>query len=142
MTWLLNNYFLPTLYPATQPTAKTPPLRSLAPVLKEYKNLLKITTRDASLRSQYQTEVTRILRDVERWISEAKVASNVLSGAFDWDASPGAHELEADPRERWALERFCDTLLDKGMLVPLSKRSVALLIDWSHIKFGLTCVSL
>lgn len=124
MSWLLNNYFLPTLYPVTQPEAHTPQLRPLAPILKDYKNLLKIITRDASLRAQYQGEVAKVLRDIERWISEAKVAGNVLLGALDWDNSSSTHYPEVDPRERWALEKFCDSLLDKGVLVPLSRKSV------------------
>ena len=129
MTWLLNNYFLPTLYPTTQPTSYSPPLRPLAPILKEYKNILKITTRDVSLRSHYQPEITKILRDVERWITEAKVAANISAGALDWDLSGNvtAEDSEIDPKERWALEKFCDSLLEKGLLVPLSRKSVSIL---------------
>ncbi|KAI0823105.1 Las1-like-domain-containing protein [Trametes gibbosa] len=63
MTWLLHNYFLPTLNPSTSAPAPTQPLRSLAPLLKHYKTLLK------------PRHITKATRDVERWVAEAKVVS-------------------------------------------------------------------
>ncbi|KAI0080065.1 Las1-domain-containing protein [Panus rudis PR-1116 ss-1] len=125
MTWLLNNYWLPTINPATPPSAQAPKLPTLEPQLKQYKDLLKATTRDASLQNTFKPEITRVLREVERWISGAKVAANLSLGSFDWDVgdvSTGERSWEEDPRERWALERLCDYLLDKGALVPLSKK--------------------
>ncbi|PCH33291.1 Las1-domain-containing protein [Wolfiporia cocos MD-104 SS10] len=117
MAWLLHNYFLPTLNP-TEPRPSQPvPLRPLAPLLKQYKALSKATVRDASLASRYNLDVTRILRDVERWVAEAKVAARGVR----WDDGE-----EVDSRERWALDRLCDALLEKGALVPLAKKKRAL----------------
>lgn len=124
MVWLLHNYFLPTLNPTAPSTAPAPPLRPLAPLLKQYKTLLKATTRDATLHVQYRTEITKTLRDVERWIAEAKVASSAATaGGVAWDDTPDENDdSEEDARERWALDRLADVLLEKGMLVPLSKK--------------------
>lgn len=119
MTWLLHNYFLPTINPSTVVPPQSAPLRSLAPMLKQYKSLRKIIIRDASLRSQYQQEIKGVLRDVERWIAEATVSANVAVGELGWGTS-GKGDQSA--KERWALERLCDTLLEKGALVPLSKK--------------------
>ncbi|KAJ7275427.1 Las1-like-domain-containing protein [Mycena haematopus] len=119
MVWLLHNYFLPTINPSTMAPPQSPPLRPLAPVLKQYKSLRKIITRDASLRSQYQQEIKTVFRDVERWIAEASVSANVAVGELGWGTSG-----KGDPsaKERWALERLCDALMEKGVLVPLSKK--------------------
>lgn len=124
MAWLLRNYFLPTLNPASVPQSTAPPLRSLQPVLKHFKGLMKITTRDASLGTQYKAEINSMLRDTERWLAEARVAANVAVGNIGWDldASDQPDTDEIDPRERWALDRLCDALLEKGALVPLSKK--------------------
>ena len=60
---------------------------------------------------------------MERWISEAKVAANVaVSGLDSGPASDNLSGGDEDPKERWALDRFCDGLLEKGALVPLSKK--------------------
>src|ERR1700722_3031311 len=112
MSWLFHNYFLPTLNPLTALRSQ-PTLRPLAPLLKQYKSLLKLTTRDASLSTQYQPAIDRVVRDVERWVAETKVAANVGLG---WDADEGGAS------ERWALDKLCDALLEKGILVPLSKK--------------------
>ncbi|KAJ6519442.1 Las1-like-domain-containing protein [Mycena sanguinolenta] len=119
MTWLLHNYFLPTINPSTVAAPQSPSLRPLAPVLKQYKSLRKIVTRDASLKSQYQQEIKTVFRDVERWIAEATVSANVAVGELGWSAS-GKGDQSA--KERWALERLCDALMEKGILVPLSKK--------------------
>ncbi|KAI0757360.1 Las1-like-domain-containing protein [Daedaleopsis nitida] len=125
MGWLLHNYFLPTLNPSAPSSAPTAPLRPLSPLLKEYKTLMKATTRDATLHVQYRSEITKALRDVERWISEAKVAAaSTTGGGVGWEdaaADDGADDDE-DAREKWALDRLADALLEKGMLVPLSKK--------------------
>lgn len=131
MGWFLHNYFLPTINPAA-PRREAPSLRPLTPVLKQYKTILKIITRDASLRTRYKQEVNTITRDIERWISEAKVAANIAVGGVGWDTgdqTTGGPQGEnqddgMDPKEKWALERFCDALLEKGGLVPLSKKCV------------------
>ncbi|KAI0639041.1 Las1-domain-containing protein [Trametes polyzona] len=121
MAWLLHNYFLPTLNPSSPGTAPSQPLRPLAPLLKQYKTLLKATTRDATLRVQLRGDITKATREVERWIAEAKVASAAASGAVGWeDAYPDGDEEDA--RERWALDRLAEALIQRGALVPLSKK--------------------
>ena len=105
--------------------AQATQLRPLAPILKQYKNLLKITTRDASVVGQYKAAISSVQKDIERWISEAKVAANVAVGELEWDNVQGNDilgGLDEDPKERWALERLCDGLLEGGALVPLSKK--------------------
>ncbi|KAG5646041.1 hypothetical protein DXG03_004464 [Asterophora parasitica] len=124
MIWLLHNYFLPTINPSTAPETSTP-LRALEPTLKQYKNLLKMTTRDASLRTRYKPAVLSVMKDVERWIAEARVAANMSTRELGWDTNASESLLdsgEIDPKERWALERLCDALLEKGGLVPLSRK--------------------
>ncbi|EED84778.1 predicted protein [Postia placenta Mad-698-R] len=109
LTWLLHNYFLPTLNPAAPPPASAPraPLRPLAPLLKRYKALQKAAARDVSLAPQLAPEITRVLRDAERWVADARLAA---PGA-GWDDRDAA-----DTRERWALDRLCDELLARGAL--------------------------
>ncbi|KAG6919576.1 hypothetical protein DXG01_004239 [Tephrocybe rancida] len=124
MAWLLHNYFLPTINPSSAPESQTQ-LRSLEPVLKEYKKLLKITSRDASLRSQYKPAILTVLKDVERWIAEARVAANIATRGVGWETSTSdmfSDSIYADLKERWALEKLCDALLAKGSLVPLSRK--------------------
>ncbi|TFK76738.1 Las1-domain-containing protein [Pluteus cervinus] len=112
MTWLLDNYFNPTINPVTSIISQQthqPPLRPFKPVLKQYTSLLKIVTRDASLKKKHAGDITSVLRDIERWMSEARVAAN-----HEWG--------DQDPKEHWALDRFCDSLMEKGALVPLAKK--------------------
>lgn len=123
MAWLLNNYWLPTLNPSAPSTVPARPLRPLDPLLKQYKDLLKAVTRDASLRTHYQPEINKVVREIERWTSEAKVAANLALGTFDWDVGDESLDLDQeDVREKWALDRLCDVLLAKGILVPQSKK--------------------
>ncbi|KXN81109.1 Protein LAS1 [Leucoagaricus sp. SymC.cos] len=131
MSWLLHNYFLPTLNPASTPERKALPLRPLGPILKQYRSVLKTITRDASLRTRYKQEVNTITRDIERWISEANVAANIAVSEVGWgtggkeltvEALEGSRTEDIGPKEKWALEKFCDVLLEKGGLVPLSKK--------------------
>ena len=61
------------------------------------------------------------MRDIERWIAEAKVASASVAGGVGWEDTQEEGD-EEDARERWTLDRLADVLLEKGMLVPLSKR--------------------
>jgi len=123
LTWLLHNYFLPTLSSTStnseQHTESSINLSPLSPLLKQYKELLKITTRDASLKTQYKTEITKVLRDIERWVGEAQVAASSV-----WSNGFGAAEMggEDDDRERWALERLSEGLLERGGLVPVSSK--------------------
>ncbi|KAJ7655181.1 Las1-like-domain-containing protein [Mycena polygramma] len=125
MAWLLHNYFLPTINPSTVVPPKSAPLRSLTPALKQYKALRKIITRDASLRSQYNQEIKAVFKDVERWIAEATVSANVAVGQLGWDTGRG----DQNSKERWALDRLCDALMEKGALVPLSKKKRTFPVD-------------
>lgn len=122
MGWLLQNYFLPTINRLLPTPSQETSVRSPAPLLKEYKHLLKITTRDASLRTQYRPEITKVLRDIERWVAEAKVAADMSAAALDWDVGDSEANAEDDSREQWALDKLCDALLEKGGLVPMSKK--------------------
>lgn len=129
MSWLLHNYFLPQLQSVSDTSArKEPTLRPLTPLLKEYKTLLKTTTRDVSLRKEYAPRIKTILRDVERWVSEAKVAADVAGGdALGWSGAAdegGAQQDEEDARERWALEKLTEALIERGVLVPVAKKYV------------------
>ncbi|TFY51986.1 hypothetical protein EVG20_g10753 [Dentipellis fragilis] len=130
LAWLLHHYFIPTLNPSLQPQSQSQthgPLRPLVPALKQYKTLQKLTTRDASLRTRYAADTTKLVRDVERWIAEARVAANIAAGEAEWAAGVGADEASdgEERKERWALERLCDALLEKGILVPMSRRKRA-----------------
>ncbi|KAF7971829.1 hypothetical protein HWV62_19837 [Athelia sp. TMB] len=115
MAWLLHNYFLPTLNPSASTQAPAAQLPSLSPLLKQYKTLLKITTRDTSVHEKYEADILSVQRSIQRWIAQAKVAAGTSAGALAW-------EEDEDPKEKWALERLSDALLEKGALVPLSKK--------------------
>jgi len=92
-------------------------LRPVAPLLKHYKTLLKLVTRDASLRKQYQPDIDVVMRDIERWLAEAKVAADFAADAYGWDTTIDGNDIEQeDPRERWSLERLCDALVEKAFL--------------------------
>ena len=68
------------------------------------------------------------MRDIERWIAEARVAANVSLSEVGWQSSHNyVPVLDQDAKDRWALEQFCDGLLEKGALVPLSKKYVSYL---------------
>lgn len=116
MSWLLHNYFLPTISPANQSVTSRVALSPLSPLIEQYKQLLKITTRDASLKSKSKPKEARILRDIEQWIVEAKVVASM--NRFD----TGTQYDEEEEKERWALGCLCDALLGRGGLVPVSKR--------------------
>ncbi|KIK99925.1 hypothetical protein PAXRUDRAFT_130958 [Paxillus rubicundulus Ve08.2h10] len=121
LSWLLHNYFHPTLNSsALAPTA--PPLRPVVPLLKSYKLLMKIVTRDTSLHKHHQDEIAAIMRDVERWIAEAKVSADLAVEILGWRSDENSAIGQADVKEKWALEILCDALLEKGAIVPLSKK--------------------
>ena len=124
MAWLLHNYFLPTLNPAAPPTVPSAPLRPVAPLLKRYKALLKATTRDATLHTQLRGEIAQATRAIERWLAEAKLAAPSGPAWDDTDADGDGDDGAEDARELWALDRLADALLERGALVPLSKRCV------------------
>jgi ribosomal biogenesis protein LAS1 len=84
---------------------------------------MKLVTRDASLRKHNQPDIDAVMRDVERWLAEAKVAADFAADAYGWDTTIDSNDIEQeDPRERWALERLCDALVEKGALVSLSQK--------------------
>jgi ribosomal biogenesis protein LAS1 len=130
MSWLLYNYFLPTLSPSSSSSqvaaSAASGVRPLPPVLKVYKNTMKTITRDVSLAKEHKPRLVALMRDLERWIAENKVAANavnIVSGDadsdIDWttDAS-----VSGDAKEIWALEQFVNVLAERGMLVPVSKK--------------------
>ncbi|KAJ8520597.1 hypothetical protein ONZ45_g2629 [Pleurotus djamor] len=119
--WILNNYFIPTLNPTSTTDSQRKPLRPLTPLLKRYKTLVKSTVRDASLRTRYKHDILSVLKEVEGWVTEAKVAANITIGGLD-PTQEDISDDEIDPRERWALEQLGDVLLEKGILVPLAKK--------------------
>ena len=118
----------------------------MEPLLRQYKSLLKTVARDASLRARRAPDIAGVLREIERWLAEARVAAvQMLAGEFasglssyrgrqpgkaaaaavDNDDGDGdGEEEELEPREAWALDRLCDALLVKGALVPISRKSV------------------
>jgi len=116
MAWLLHNYYLPTLNPTRELAPASPP-RPLLPILKSYKDIMKTITRDVALLPRHRPKLITVLRDLERWIAECKVAANVAVGELGYAIG------DADFKEIWALESLCDGLVANGMLVPLSKKS-------------------
>ena len=101
------------------------PLRPLTPSLIEYKNAMKIIIRDISLASQQKPKVISLMRDLERWIAESRVAANsVVESSWTHIQFSGSPMTASDPKEIWALEKFCDNLSEQGTLVPLSKKFV------------------
>ncbi|KIJ68797.1 hypothetical protein HYDPIDRAFT_82630 [Hydnomerulius pinastri MD-312] len=121
LSWLLHNYFYPTLNPSA-PIPTAPPLRPVAPLLKSYKLFMKIIARDASLRKQRQDDIDAVMRDIERWIAEAKVSADLAVDTLGWGFDENAGTGQVDAKEKWALETLCDALLEKGGIVPLSKK--------------------
>ena len=127
LRWLFHNYFMPELHPSSAEPARCRPLRSAAPLLKKYSVLMKVVTRDVSLRQKHQPEIDGILRDLERWIAEAKTAVDISSGNLGWEDArwddPTVTSTQA-VKERLALEALCENLMEKGALVPLAKKRV------------------
>lgn len=118
----------------------------MEPLLRLYKSLLKTVARDASLRARRAPDIAGVLREIERWLAEARVAAvQMLAGEFasglssyrgrqpgeaaaaavdNGDGDGDGEEEELEPREAWALDRLCDALLVRGALVPISRKSV------------------
>ena len=143
MAWLLHNYFLPTLHPVVAPAQEAAPLRPLAPLLKEYKGTMKLVTRDVSMVAQYRPRIVALLRDTESWLAECRVAASGAAGeGSTWRTT--AQAPEGDAKELWALDRLCDCLFEKGVLVPLSKKCVSPLltgpVELTHVENGCTRV--
>jgi ribosomal biogenesis protein LAS1 len=164
----LQNYFIPTLNPAlaalaplTTTTTTQPPRAPLVPVgplLRRYKALLKTVSRDASLRTRHAADISGVLREIERWLAEARVEAHATHANANelasWlpcqhhhqrhrhrgrgrhagldsvvvrmddgdDEDNGDGDEVAEPTEAWALDRFCEALLVKGALVPVSRK--------------------
>ena len=88
---------------------------------------MKIVTRDTSLRQKHQPEIDSVLRDIERWIAEAKTAVDISSGNIGWEGAEwddSTVNSEQEVKERLALEALCGNLMEKGALVPLAKKCV------------------
>ncbi|KAG9314700.1 Las1-like-domain-containing protein [Chiua virens] len=85
---------------------------------ESYKLLMKTVTRDGSLRKRYQDKIDAVIRDIERWITEAKVSMELAANPLGW----GFDDNSDAAREKWVLESFCDTLFERGAIVPVSKR--------------------
>ena len=122
----------------------------MAPLLRRYKSLLKTVSRDASLRTRHAADISAALREIERWLAEARVAAHTHASEFaSWlpyyrerrrageedESAVAATQVEdnneeeedmPEPTEAWALDRLCDALLVKGALVPLSRKLVHL----------------
>ena len=127
MTWLLHNYFLPIISPPTGNLEEVVSLRPLTPSLIEYKNVMKVIIRDVSLASQQKHKVIALMRDLERWIAESRITANsVVEDSWTHNQFSGSPTpmTASDPKEIWALEKFCDELSKQGRLVPLSKKFV------------------
>lgn len=109
---------MPTLSPTYQEQAPAAvKLSPISPLLKRYKSVMKVITRDASLSNQYKPEVRDIFRSVERWIGEAKIAAT--SAIFNGWGAEQSDEASRE-NERWAMEQLCEALTEKGGLVPTS----------------------
>jgi ribosomal biogenesis protein LAS1 len=122
------------------------PIRPVEPLLRRYKTLLKTISRDASLRARHAADISGVLREIERWLAEARVGAALRANGSEFASSlsyRGRHagepvvaavvdngdddegdDEEPEPREAWALDRLCDALLVKGALVPISRKSV------------------
>ncbi|KAI0252650.1 Las1-like-domain-containing protein [Lactifluus subvellereus] len=133
LSWLLHNYFLPTLNPALARALPRPSIRPLDPLLRQYKSLLKVVSRDASLRARHEADISGVLREIERWVAEARVAADAATSEFACrprdgygqaaaGESAGTEDDEPEPRETWALDRLCEALLARGVLVPVSRK--------------------
>ncbi|KAG8942603.1 rRNA-processing protein las1 [Tulasnella sp. 424] len=115
LTWLLHNYFIPTISPSL-PSSSSIQLSPAEPILQRYKSLVKATSKDVTLQKKRTTDFDKVFRDLERWIGEAKIAS---WGAMNLSA---VDDEEDEWKEGWALDRLCEALLGRGGLVPVSKK--------------------
>ncbi|KAG8220139.1 Las1-like-domain-containing protein [Butyriboletus roseoflavus] len=120
LSWLLRNYFDPTLNPSTSTSSLS--LRPITPLLRSYKLLMKTVARDESLRKQYQDEIDAVMRDIERWITETKVSAELAVNPLGWGFDDNSVAARVDIKEKWALEIICGALLERGAIVPVSKR--------------------
>ncbi|KAG9085713.1 rRNA-processing protein las1 [Ceratobasidium sp. UAMH 11750] len=114
MTWLLNRYFLPTLSSSVS-TVESVNLPPLEPLLANYKSLMKTGLKDASLQGRNKTEVDKLMKEFVVWIAD-------VSALYAADSSVrGVDAATPSQKTKFATQRFCERLCDKGGLVPLSK---------------------
>lgn len=122
LTWLLHNYFLPSLSEtstSSSQSSQTNQLQAIRLSLKQYKSISKTVSRDASLQSEYADELAKAIRDIERWAGETRIA---FSADNSFDLAIADHDRSEG--ERWALNCLCDALIERGALVPVSSKSV------------------
>ena len=84
---------------------------------------MKAVTRDGSLRKQYQGDIDAAIRNVERWISETQVSAGLTAHPLGWASDDNFVASQVDIKEKWALEILCDALFERGVVVPVSKKS-------------------
>ncbi|KAG8998110.1 rRNA-processing protein las1 [Tulasnella sp. JGI-2019a] len=125
LAWLLRHYFIPTIHPMQpaniEPSISLPPF---GPLIQEYKALMKLQIGDSSLISRQQDDLNRILRNVERWISEVNLAFG-RSPSLDIQGIGGEDADDWD--ETLALDYLCEKLVVKGVLLRVPKKHDVLL---------------
>lgn len=84
---------------------------------------MKTVARDGSLRKQHQDKIDTAMRDIERWITETKVSAELAVNPLGWEFDDNVAAARVDMKEKWALEIVCSALLERGAIVPVSKRS-------------------
>ncbi|KAH9043781.1 Las1-domain-containing protein [Lactarius pseudohatsudake] len=131
LAWLLHNYFRPTLDPTLAHAAPQirHRLRPAEPLLRRYKGLLKSRARDDDAARRDNADVRAVLRELERWLAEARIAGASAQSTNEnegwWHARADDDGDGDEPREAWALDRLCEALLARGALVPLSRKKRA-----------------
>lgn len=91
--------------------------------MKRYKVVSKSITRDASLQKELGVELSKAIRNIERWLGEARVTFTAHN-INDIGSSVVNHDGEdnGDEGERWALSCLSELLLERGSMVPISSR--------------------
>lgn len=84
---------------------------------------MKTVVRDGSLRKQHQDKIDTVMRGIERWITETKVSAELAVSPLGWGFDDNSVTARVDIKEKWALEIVCSALLERGAVVPVSKRS-------------------
>lgn len=84
---------------------------------------MKAVARDGTLRKHHQGDIDSVMRDIERWITEVKVSAELAVNPLGWGFDDNSASTRADIKEKWALDNICNALVERGVLVPVSKRS-------------------
>lgn len=84
---------------------------------------MKTVIRDESLRKQHQDRIDTVMRDIERWITETKVSAELAVNPLGWGFDDNSVAARVDIKEKWTLEVVCSALLERGAIVPVSKKS-------------------